>query len=190
MLTQHLVLLGITLVIIVALFARVYVPWAGHPSGALVRRVRLSLLGRMRMHGVAGLVWLAAGALAYNYGLVPLGYIVVVPLMFTLLLALPMSYTLTTEGIMAGRTPMRRWTEFGGVTRSKGGVRLQGVAGARGMTVWLSGSRDDDETVLLLRQLVRGAYTGRVGPELSSLEGDELPATMPVAAFDQMGVGS
>ena len=57
---------------------------------------------------------------------------------------------------------MRRWTEFGGVTRRRGGVRLQGVAGARGTTIWLSGNRDDDETVLLLRQLVRGLTFGAV----------------------------
>ncbi len=191
MLTQHLPLLGITLAVIVALFSRVYVPWAGRPSGALVRRVPLSLIGRLRLHGIPGLVILAVTALGIVAGLLPLTSSVVVPLILALLIALPMSYTLTTEGIMAGRTPMRRWTEFGGVTRRKGGVRLQGVAGARGLTVWLSSSRDDDETVLLLRQLVRGAYTGRVGPELSSDEGDELPATMPVAAFDHItAVGS
>jgi hypothetical protein len=181
---QNLPLLGITLIIIGALLSRVYVPWAARPSGALVRRAPLSLLGRMRMHGVAGLVGLAVGALAFNFGLVPLAFIVVVPLTFAVLIALPMSYTLTTEGIAVGRTPMRRWTEFGGVTRSKGGVRLQGVAGARGLTIWLSGSRDDDELVLLLRQLVRGAYQGGVGPELSRSGADEMSASLPVVAFD------
>jgi hypothetical protein len=185
MLPQHLPLLGITLAVIVALCGRVYLPWVGRPSGALVRRVPLSLLGRLRMHGVAGLVMLAAAALGVVAGLLPLTAIVVVLFILALLLALPMSYTLTTDGIVAGRTPMRRWTEFGGITRRRGGVRLQGVAGARGMTVWLSSSRDDDDTVLLLRQLVRGAYTGRVGPELSHSGSDEPTVSMPVAAFDQ-----
>lgn len=186
--TQHVPLLGITLIVIIALLSRVVVPWAGRPHGALVGRAPLSLLGRMRMHGVAGLVGLTLGALAFNFGLVPLTYIVVVPVAFALLIALPMTYTLTTEGIMAGRTPMRRWTEFGGVTRSKGGVRLQGVAGARGMTVWLSGSRDDDDLVLLLRQLVRGAYKGEVGRELSRPGSDEAPAALPAAAFDHASI--
>lgn len=181
---QNLPLLGITLIIIGSLLSRVYAPWAGRPNGALVSRAPLSLLGRMRMHGVAGLIGLAVGALAFNFGLVPLAFIVVVPLTFAVLIALPMSYTLTTEGIAAGRTPMRRWTEFGGVTRSKGGVRLQGVAGARGLTVWLSGARDDDELVLLLRQLVRGAYQGGVGPELARSSSDERSASLPAAAFD------
>jgi hypothetical protein len=44
-------------------------------------------------------------------------------------------------------------------------VRLQGVAGARPQTVWLSGGRDDDDFVLLLRQMVRGSYKGVLGPE-------------------------
>lgn len=183
--TQYILTAGIALMIVVVLFARVYVPWAAQPTGALIRQAPLSLLGRMRMHGLAGLIGLVLGALAFNFGLVPELFIIVVPIAFAILIALPMSYTLTTEGIMAGHTPMRRWTEFGGVTRSTGGVRLQGVAGARGMTVWLSGSRDDDELVLLLRQLVRGAYKGEVGQELSRPgPDDQRSPSLPTAALD------
>ncbi len=183
--TQSMLTIGIALMIFVVLLARIYVPWAGQPTGALVRKAPLSLLGRMRMHALAGLIGLVLGALAFNFGLVPEWFIVVVPLAVAVLIALPMSYTITTDGIMAGHTPMRRWTEFGGVTRSKGGVRLQGVAGARSMTVWLSGSRDDDELVLLLRQLVRGAYKGQVGPELARTSPDEQRSpSLPAAAFD------
>src|SRR5687768_7484049 len=104
---QHWPLLGITLAVIVALCGRVYLPWAGRPSGALVRRVPLSLLGRIRLHGVAGVVVLAAATLGVVAGLLPLTAIVVVLFILALLLALPMSYTLTTDGIVAGRTPMR-----------------------------------------------------------------------------------
>lgn len=183
--TQHILTIGIALMIFVALFSRVFVPWAGRPTGALVRKAPLSLLGRMRMHGLAGIIGLALSALAVYVGLVPQWFIIVMPLVFAVLVALPMSYTLTTEGIMAGHTPMRRWTEFGGVTRSRGGVRLQGVAGARGMTVWLSSSRDDDDLVLLLRQLVRGAYKGQVGPELGPAVSEEQRSpSLPAAAFD------
>ena len=53
------------------------------------------------------------------------------------------------------------------------------------MTVWLSGSRDDDELVLLLRQLVRGAYKGQVGPEFARTSPDEQRSpSLPAAAFD------
>jgi hypothetical protein len=178
--------LGTAIIIVLTLVSRVYVPWAGRSHGAIVRRTPLSLLGRLRMHGVPALVGIALSALALALRVAPALVIAVIPITFALLIALPMSYTLTTEGIMAGRTPMRRWTEFGGVTRRKGGVRLQGVAGARGMTVWLSGSRDDDEMVLLLRQLVRGAYQGGVGPELSAADRDSLPAGRAAAALDQV----
>ncbi|HEV2127858.1 MAG TPA: hypothetical protein VGR22_04485, partial [Thermomicrobiales bacterium] len=39
--------------------------------------------------------------------------------------------------------------------------RLQGAAGARDLQVWLSGSRGDDEFILLLRRMITGAYKGR-----------------------------
>lgn len=61
------------------------------------------------------------------------------------------------------------------MARRRGGVRLQGVAGARPQMIWLSGGRDDDEFVLLLRQLVRGSYKGSFGPEAA-------PAVDPLAA--------
>jgi hypothetical protein len=80
------------------------------------------------------------------------------------LLAIPVRYSLTTEGIAIGWMTFRRWTEFGGVVRRHGGVRLQGIAGRRAMTVWLSGRPDDDEFVLLLRRLIRASYTGQVIP--------------------------
>jgi len=193
MLPSYLPMLGIAIIIVITLISRVYVPWAGRPSGALVHRIPLSLLGRLRRHGPPALIGLALAALALSLRLAPAPVIAAIPITFGLLIAWPMSYTLTTEGIMAGRTPLRRWTELGGVTRRRGGVRLQGVAGARGMTVWLSGSRDDDDTVFLLRQLVRGAYQGSVGRELSAPDADGRPAALAAAAaaLDQVrAVGS
>ena len=104
--------------------------------------------------------------------------------LLALLLALPVRYTLTSQGIRAGWTPFRRWTEFGGVARRRGGVRLQGVAGARPLTVWLSGGRDDDDFVLLLRQLVRGSYKGHLGPEA----GNPVMGGSPGAAPTTIGI--
>jgi hypothetical protein len=160
----------------VGLFTRIWVPWGERASGNLIRRESLPLLGRLRMHGPAAAVLVVASIVALILGWIsPLVALMVVALL-ALLLALPVRYTLTSRGIRAGWTPFRRWTEFGGVARRPGGVRLQGVAGARPLTVWLSGDRDDDEFVLLLRQLVRGSYQGRLGPEAG------LPVIDPVQA--------
>jgi hypothetical protein len=65
-----------------------------------------------------------------------------------------------------------------------GAVRLQGVAGARPLTIWLSGGRDDDDFVLLLRQLVRGSYKGQLGPEA----GAPLPAPASSAGSGPIGM--
>jgi hypothetical protein len=179
----HLPFLITSVAVVLLIVARVYMPWAPPPAGALVRRIRQPLLGRIRMHIIPAIIGLALATLVTLLGLMPPAIIAVLMVTFFLMIAAPMTYTLTTEGIAAGRTPMRRWTEFGGVTRQRWGVRLQGVAGARQMTVWLSGSRDDDENVLLLRQLVRGAYKGPAHPALDGGTSGERPA-LPVAAFD------
>jgi hypothetical protein len=149
-----LILLAVTL----ALFLRIWVPWGERASGNLVGRQTLAVLGRLRMHGPSvGLVFTASVVLLALGKIAPLTFLLVTALL-ALLLALPVRYTMTSRGIRAAWTPFRRWTEFGGVARRPGGVRLQGVAGARPLNVWLSGGRDDDEFVLLLRQLVRGSY--------------------------------
>jgi hypothetical protein len=101
---------------------------------------------------------------------------------------MPVHYTLTSTGIRSGGTPFRRWTEFGGVARRPGGVRLQGVAGARPQTIWLSGGRDDDELVLLLRQLVRGSYKGLMGPEAAQ-DVDAMASTSGTAPIVIAGAG-
>ena len=166
-----LILIAITL----ALFSRVWVPWGERASGNLVGRQTLSLLGRLRMHGPAALVvFLLSIVLLVSGRIGPLTALLVTALL-ALLLALPVRYTMTSQGIRAAWTPFRRWTEFGGIARRRGGVRLQGVAGARPLTVWLSGGRDDDEFVLLLRQLVRGSYKGNLGPEASLAAVEPVP---------------
>ena len=170
-----LILLAVTL----ALFLRIWVPWGERASGNLVGRQTLAVLGRLRMHGPSvGLVFTASVVLLALGKIAPLTFLLVTALL-ALLLALPVRYTMTSRGIRAAWTPFRRWTEFGGVARRRGGVRLQGVAGARPLTVWLSGGRDDDEFVLLLRQLVRGSYKGRLGPEAGVPVNEAAPSTGP-----------
>ena len=142
------------------LVGRVFQPWARPVRERVIHKEPLSLLGRLRMIGPPGAVLLLAAAAGWWLGVVPAVVVGVVALGVAVVLAAPVSYTLTPRGIALGRTPPRRWTEFGGVGRQRWGVRLQGVAGGRRMTVWLSGGRDDDAFVLLLRKLVRGSYQG------------------------------
>lgn len=142
-------------------------PWRIHERGPVIRRASVTLLGRMRMLWRPLLLLVLAGVAGWWIGVVS-GWAAVALVAGSLaFLALPVSYTLTPEGIRLGRLPLRRWTEFAGVSRRRWSVRLQGIGGGggRGMTVWLSGDREDDEFVLLLRQLVRGSYQGWIDPD-------------------------
>lgn len=143
---------------------QVFRPWVRPGRNRVIHRERLSLLGRLRLFGLPGALLLAVSAVGWWAGVLSAVVFDLLVLGVAGLLAMPVAYTLTPQGIALGRTPPRRWTEFGGVSRQRWGVRLQGVAGGRGMRVWLSGGRDDDAFVLLLRRLVRGSYQGWVDP--------------------------
>ena len=166
------------LILIIAagtLYTRVWLPWGEHASGNIVRIESLSLFGRLRMHGPHVAALFVVAILSALLGWVnPIVALLAMVIAVSVIL-MPVHYTLTSTGIRSGGTPFRRWTEFGGVARRTGGVRLQGVAGARPETIWLSGGRDDDEFVLLLRQLVRGSYKGIMGPDAAPAP-DALPA--------------
>jgi hypothetical protein len=172
-----------------ALYTRVWLPWGERASGNLVRLETLSLFGRLRMHGphVAALCVLAVMTAV-------LGWVNPIVALLAMAIAasvifMPVQYVVTTTGIRSGGTPFRRWTEFGGVARRSGGVRLQGVAGARPQTIWLSGGRDDDEFVLLLRQLVRGSYKGFMGPD-AALVSEPLPSAPGPGPVGIAGAGA
>nr|MDQ3044160.1 hypothetical protein [Chloroflexota bacterium] len=142
--------------------SRVFQPWLRAPrTSDDVEVVPIPLLARLRLH--AGVLWVEAFLMILGLALGWLTWLSVVALVviFTLLLAMPARYRLSDEGIALGRTRLRRWTEFGGLSRRRGGARLQGVAGSPSMTVWLSGSREDDDFVLRLRRRIKRAYQGR-----------------------------
>lgn len=143
------------------LLGRVYRPWVGPPPGSLVRRHPLPVLARLRLHAVPATAVVAVAVGGAIIGALPIWSLLATTAVLVGVVLVPVRYTLTTVGIARGRTPARRWTEFAGVARRPGGARLQGIGGSRGLGVWLAGSRDVDETVLLLRQLVRGSYQGR-----------------------------
>ena len=171
-----------------ALVGRIWVPWGRPPGGLVVRRVPISLLSRLRMQALPASLFLAATVVGYAVGWLPLPAVPIALLSSALVIGIRFGYILSTEGIALGRTPRRRWTEFAGLVRRRGGVRLQGVAGSSGQTIWLSGNRDDDEFVGLMRQLVRGAYKGHVGPTTT-----EIPAPAeisPLRPFEQAPLGS
>lgn len=178
-----LLLLLLPLLALTVLIGRIWRPWARPPGGLIVRHVTISLLGKLRMQAPLAVPLLVLTGAGWLTGGLPLWLAALTTVAVAVVVAAPFRYTMTTEGLAIGRSRVRRWTEFGGVSRRHGGVRLQGIAGSRGQTVWLSGNRDDDEFVRLLRQLVRGAYKGHVGPATT-----ELPAhaeITPLRPFEQ-----
>lgn len=129
-------------------------------QGEIIHVERLPVLARLRMHAVPGLLAIAVAVILITLGIAP-AWVIVFPLASgALLIGIPVSYVLTNEGIRLGWTAFRRWTEFAGVQRARGGARLMGVSGRRGMHIWLSGARGDDEFLHYLRQTVRDAYKG------------------------------
>jgi len=155
----------LSFIILIALMAlpwfRLIRPGGGAAAGRVLHGHSVPLLARMRMHLVpASVVLLGAVALVW-FGDLPWWGLLVAAASIAALVACPVSYVLTELGIRMGWTRFRRWTEFAGVSRAPGGVRLQGVAGARDRRIWLSRSRGDDEFVALLRRMIRDAYKGQ-----------------------------
>lgn len=139
---------------------RVFQPMRMRLYGARVVVVPLPLLARVRMQAVpAALITLLAIVLTI-YSIAPWWAPPAVIAAMAILAAIPISYVLTTEGIRLGWADFRRWTEFAGVVRAKGGARLLGATGARPFRIWLSGSLGDDEFLHLLRQMIKAAYKG------------------------------
>lgn len=138
------------------------VGWSpNNTEGEVLLRVPVPVLARLKMLWIpiATSLVLAIGSvfaerIAWWICVLYLGLCVVV-------LSIPVSYTLTTQGIRAGKGVFRRWTEFAGVRRSPSGAVLQGAQRARSYPIFLSGNREDDDFVLTLKHLVQDSYKGR-----------------------------
>lgn len=155
------VFLLLLLLVIGLTWARLVRPGFNRLHGTLTLVVPLPLLARLRMHALpATFALLLAGILVVR-GDVPWWAMLAPILSNVLLVAIPVKYTLTNEGIRLGWTSFHRWTGFAGVRRAPGGARLVGVQRTFGLHIWLSGSRGDDEFLQYLRQTVRNAYQGR-----------------------------
>jgi len=150
---------AITLVVLAV--SQIYRPWSAEPNSAVLRQFRLPLWARLRLHslwllGATILVGLAASP-QIEIGLLPL---VIVGAGTVAIAALPVRYTITAEGIYVGRTPLRRWTQFAGLSARNGWIFLQPVAGSSGLLVRSPGGENGDALLAELRGLVRRSYKG------------------------------
>lgn len=148
-------------IIIGLTWARLIRPGLNRLHGTPLRIVPLPLLARLRMHAIPATFALLLTAVLVMRGDLPWWAMLAPIVSNALLIAIPVKYTLTNEGIRLGWTSFHRWTEFAGVRRAPGGARLVGVQRKFGLQIWLSGSREDDEFLQYLRHTVRNAYQGR-----------------------------
>lgn len=164
-------------ILILGSFLRVVRPPRSPVVGAVIHDAPIPLLARLRMHLVACTVVLAASVALVAVLDGPWWLPLVALASNAALVALPLRYTLTTVGMRSGWVRFRRWTEFAGISRSSGGVRLLGAAGRPDMRIWLSRQRGDDEFVHTMRRSIRTAYQGR---PLETAPGSSEETTMPV----------
>jgi hypothetical protein len=152
----------VLLPIIIALtWLRLVRPGINRIEGTVLHVAPLPILARMRMHVMPSLLALIAGVALVAFDAMPAWLLAMPILSAVLLVTIPVNYTLTDQGIRLGWSVFRRWTEFGGVRRAAGGAHLQPVMSSRGMHIWLSRSRGDDEFLQVLRTLIRNAYKGQ-----------------------------
>lgn len=156
---MHLLILLLPLALLLAI-GRMIQPLRARLFGTRIATVPLPLLGRLRMQALPAMLITLLAVILTASGIAPWWATPAVVAAMALLAAIPISYVLTTEGIRLGWTAFRRWTEFAGVVRDKGGARMLGAAGARPYRIWLSGSRGDDEFLHLLRTMIKAAYKG------------------------------
>lgn len=138
------------------------VGWSPNTTeGEVLLNVPVPLLARLKMLSLPLILGLMVLIVGIAMGDIHwwLGLILVV--IYSIVVSIPVSYTLTTAGIRTGKGIFRRWTEFAGVRRSPNGAMLQGGQRASSYPIFLSGGREDDEFVHTLRILVRDSYKGK-----------------------------
>ncbi len=140
---------------IVLMLARVYQPWVERPHDAVIPAYKVPLRARIRLqrfnaYAFVGLILFAS----VNSWLSAPFELFAIALGLTVLL-LPIRYTLTSEGVVLGRTSVRRWTEFSGMELKPGRVRLKGADDWRDMEVWLPRSGEDEAVIAQLRRRIK-----------------------------------
>jgi hypothetical protein len=156
-------------------------------EGTVLRTMPISLLARMKRHALPNIVTMSVACILVLFGFVSPWWLALAGASALAILAVPQSYVVTTRGIRTGRGNFRRWTEFAGVHRSAAGATLKTIRRGPGMPIWLSGSRDDDEFVHLLRTMIRDSYKGKlaVAPMTMDRTSTESPDLTGVAAYTQ-----
>lgn len=188
---MNVLLLLLFILTIVLPWVRTFERGSHFVEGEILQIVPLPLLARMRMNSGFAAAPVILGAALAMLNIMPWRWGLVAVVSAVVLLAMPMRYTLTSNGIRRTFGTFRRWTEFGRVNRAPGGARLLPVSGTRGMRIWLSGSRGDDEFLQMLRTLIRDAYKGipkvvtiRPTQQSAAKDGAALSATnQQIAAF-------
>ena len=156
---MHPLVLILPIVILIS-WARLIRPGSNRLQGRVILETPLPLLARIRMHAFPALMALGIGGALVLRDDMPVWGLSLPLLSDLLMIAIPVKYTLTDEGIRLGLGTFRRWTEFTGVRRAPGGAHLLGLARRSSFHIWLSGSRGDDEFLQFLRQTIKGAYKG------------------------------
>ncbi len=141
--------------------SQIHRPSTSVPTGDVLRQFRLPLWARLRLHSL----WLLGAAILVGLAALPQVEIGVLPLVIVgvgtvAIAALPVRYTITSQGIHVGRTPVRRWTQFAGLSARNGWIFLQPVAGSSGLLVRSPGGEDGEALLAELRGLVRSSYKG------------------------------
>jgi hypothetical protein len=183
------------ILILIITWTRLFRPVRRGVQGTMILVMPLPLLAKIRMHSIPSALSLALAIGLAATDNVPWWTLALPILSTVLLLVIPVQYTLTDVGIRLGWTEFRRWTEFTGVRRTRFGARLLGLSGKRGLAIWLSGSRGDDEFIHFLRQTLKNAYKGNASSPAVDADRTLVAAHRPdvpqaqIAAFtrsDQM----
>lgn len=162
-------------------------PFANALEGTVFLVRPVPLIARLRMHVVPAVIGTTVAALLARAAAAPGWTVAIPPVAYLALVAMPIAYTLTSDGLRLGYGTFRRWTEFAGAIRYRGGAKLQGAGGRRGMRIWLGGGRGDDEFLLVLRRAIRDAYKGGEASQVIAYEpercaGDEKNSTYHIPA--------
>ncbi|MDP9472274.1 MAG: hypothetical protein M3Q71_16675 [Chloroflexota bacterium] len=185
------------LVLLALILARHLVPRSAIPAGPegeVVARIRVGRRERLHLHvgplAVGAALLLADVALSgprpISFALYLLGAL--------LLVAVPLHYTVTDQGLRLGHAGFRRWTEFAGVSASRGQIRLQPVDGGRRVTLWLSSAAAADLEPVL-RHRIWASYRGvqprpeTVRPVSTAASYESQLARPPCVADRQPGPG-
>jgi len=152
-------------------------------EGTRIETLRMPLLARIYMHAVPVAISVIVTIVAIAIRAVPWWMFGAPVISGAILIALPLRYTLTDAGMRRTFGLFRRWTEFAGVERARGGARLKPVRTVAPARIWLSGSRGDDEFLQLLRTLIRNAYQGRpaASDDVDRRDQDHTPGQPTVA---------